>query len=136
MQERLVAEIARAVAERLGDRHPELGSAVESEVRSVLAESRSEQASRVVVSAHGRNRSGIVAGLARVVEEFSGDIRDLSQTIVGEYFSMLFVVDLPHSGPESGRFAQFRGRLQEAGSELGCHVVVMHDDILSTMHTV
>ena len=90
----------------------------------------------MVVTSHGRNRPGIVARVAAAIDEFEGDIRDLSQTIVGDYFTMLFVVDVRNAVREGAVFAQLRHRLEEVAKDLGVHVVVMHDDILSTMHSI
>ncbi len=91
--------------------------------------------SRIVVTANGRNRAGIVAQLASAIDEFSGDIRDISQTIVGDYFTMLFVVEIP-AAAEADNLDQFRQRLKEVSSDTGIHIVAMHDDILSAMHNI
>ena len=150
--EALVDTIARAVAQRLDGGGSALG-----DIQRIVAEELNQGAnslslqnagtlasmpeskgssSRVVITANGRNRSGVVARLATAIDEFSGDIHDLSQTIVGDYFTMLFVVDIVGAPYEGARFLQLRQRLQEVGRELGAHVVVMHDDILSSMHSV
>lgn len=91
---------------------------------------------RVVVTANGRNRRGIVAGLTEVIRDVDGDIRDISQTIVGDYFTMIIVVDIAATTRQGTRFGQFKERLEQAGGALGVHVVALHDDILTTMHTV
>jgi ACT domain-containing protein len=89
--------------------------------------------SRVVVAAHGKNAPGIVARVSAAIDEFDGDIRDLSQTIVSDYFSMLFVVDM---GDQGGRFLQLRRRLDEVAQDLGVHIVATHEDIVASMHGV
>jgi ACT domain-containing protein len=142
----LTTKIAAAVASRLAGpqsaRSAEIAALVAEELRGVLAPAPAApiETSRLVVTAHGRNRSGIVARLAAVIDQHDGDIRDLSQTIVGDYFTMLFVVDVPHAatdgGPGGARFAQLRQALQTMAADLGVHVVVMHDDILSAMHSI
>lgn len=91
---------------------------------------------RVVITATGRNGSGIVAGLASAIDEFRGDIRDISQTIIGDYFTMIFVVDISGATSEGTRFDQLKHRLTQAGEQIGIHVVAMHDDILTAMHSV
>lgn len=159
MNDTIAQQIAEAVARRLHSSDPQVREIVAQELQSVLQgapgtlppptePSGSPQGgapspvasptetSRVVVTAHGRNRSGIVARLASAIDEFQGDIRDLNQTIVADYFTMLFVVDLQDTGPGAARFVQLRARLQEIGKDLGVHVVVMHDDILSSMHSI
>jgi ACT domain-containing protein len=91
---------------------------------------------RIVVTANGRNGRGIVARLTAILSEADGDIRDISQTIVGDYFTMIIVVDLGTATRQGTRFSQLKARLEQAGGELGVHVVALHDDILTSMHTV
>ncbi|MFH1809247.1 MAG: ACT domain-containing protein [Pseudomonadota bacterium] len=88
---------------------------------------------RVVVTSAGRNTFGIVAGLASAIAEAQADILDLSQTLVGDYFTMIIVVDIAHA---SQPFEGFRERLAAVGARLGVHVAVMHDELLRSMHRV
>lgn len=141
--QRLAAEIAQAVERRLGDTHPDIARAIAAELNIALCDlaipptTRLQgDASRVVITAHGRNRTGVVTRLAAAIEEFDGDVRDLSQTIVGDYYTMLWVVDVPDTAAEGARFLRLRERLKEVGGDVGAHVVVMHDDILSAMHGI
>lgn len=163
-RERLAAEIARAVEDRLGGvlqktrdqktrdtpgKGQDIGQVIVEEVAlafgdpggsALLGEAARQQtgepAERIVVAANGRNRAGVVARLTAAIDEFSGDIRDISQTIVGEYFTMIIVVDISGATRQGAHFASLRERLRHAGQELGVHVVVLHDDILSSMHTI
>lgn len=127
---RVLSAIAQEVELALGDRQPDLGLLEATHQRPTSGEE------RIVVTSTGRNRNGIVAGLAKVIDELNGDIRDLSQTIVGDYFTMIFVVDISGATAEGTRFVHLRERLQEVARDLGIHVVALHDDILSSMHTV
>lgn len=147
MDRDLVDRIAQAVQSRLGGDDPKIGRVIAEELAAVLDRSslfppqpdaRPEDAnrSRVVITSHGRNGSGIVARLAAAIDEFDGDIRDLSQTIVGDYFTMLFVVDVRDAPNDGARFSRLRERLKQVAGDLGVHVVVMHDDILSAMHSI
>ncbi len=145
-QEQMTEEIVTRVMQKLGPSNPEATRIVAQEVAAVLAAAPSSLESpaqrsaprpeRVVVTANGRNRSGIVVRLTTAIDEFQGDIRDISQTIVGEYFSMIIVVDISGATSQGSRFGQLRQRLKQVGEELGVHVVALHDDILTTMHTV
>lgn len=49
---------------------------------------------RCVVSVLGKDRSGIVAGVSRVLAEKGANIDDISQTILDEIFSMTMLVTL------------------------------------------
>ena len=145
-QDQLTEEIVTRVMHKLGPNNAEATRIVAQEVAAVLAaspnaldgprERTAPRPERIVVTANGKNRPGIVVRLATAIDEFRGDIRDISQTIVGEYFSMIIVVDITGATSQGSRFGELRHRLKQIGEELGVHVVAIHDDILTTMHTV
>ena len=146
----LAEQIAALVQSRLGKSDPELSRLVAQEVDSALAArpfalsdfdktlraQEEPEIERVVVTANGRNCRGVVARLATALYDFHGDIRDISQTIVGDYFTMIVVVDITRAKREGSHMNQLRECLHALGAELGIHIVVMHDDILQTMHSV
>jgi ACT domain-containing protein len=149
LRNRLAAQIAAAVESRLGGSGPDIANIIEQEVGHALRDhpidsalvdaarqGRDEAPDRIVVTATGPNHTGIVAKLSAVIDEFSGDIRDISQTIVAGYFTMLFVVDISDATRQGATFVPLRERLREVGADLGIHVVAMHADILSAMHEV
>jgi len=146
-QEGIAEEIASRVLERLGTAGAQSAHLVSQEIAAALNHlpatteqprnsSRSAHPQRIVITANGRNGSGIVARLASAIDEFKGDIRDISQTIVDDYFTMIFVVDISGATSEGARFGQLKHRLSQVGEDLGVHVVAMHDDILTAMHSV
>lgn len=97
---------------------------------------------RVVVAVHGKNQRGIVAAMATAINRMDGDIHDLSQSIVRDFFHMLFVVNLgqssenPSGGTPKNQIQTLREALQAIGDALGVSVVVTHEDILSSMHRI
>lgn len=90
---------------------------------------------RAIVVATGLNHSGVVAALSAAISECGGDIQDISQTIVSDFFSMIFVVriDALNGGLT---FKSFKERLEESGRAAGCEVVAFHEAILQAMHRV
>ena len=145
--EQVAEEIAHRVIAQLGAAGADSAHLVGQEIAAALntlpgeapRSTTSPQAhhpERVVITATGRNGSGIVAGLASASDEFRGDIRDISQTIIGDDFTMIFVVDIAGATSEGARFDQLKHSLTLAGEQLGIHVVAMHDDILTAMHSV
>ena len=151
LRQNIAKAVSDAVSSRLGGGDDNLSRIVAEEVALVLgdrpinaglteafdeAQRHTEAAERVVISANGRNRGGIVMRIAAAIDEFSGDIQDISQTLVGDYFTMLIIVDIAGATRQGARFLQLRERLQEVGSDLGIHIVALHDDILSSMHSI
>ena len=117
---RAAAEVARAVAREVSEAIPGLTSTPE----------------RVVITASGRNRRGIVLAVAQAIHDFGGDIRDISQTIVDDFFTMLVVIDIGNAVSRGSSLETLRGRLAIVSKELGVHIVAMHDDMLEAMHSV
>ena len=153
----LAVRIAEAVQSRIGRQDATVSALIAQEIASLLAEDPTSGSStladpglrqevaregevalteRVVVSANGRNKAGIVARLTQVISEFGGDIRDISQTIVGPYFTMIIVVDIAGLTAAGGQFGAFKTRLGDVGQSAGFHVVTLHDDLLTAMHNV
>ena len=100
---RLSEQIAAAVESRLGRDADGLHGMIAQEVEAALTGRQAEdtlahalrtgepEIERIVVTAHGKNRPGVVARVASAIDEFHGDIRDISQTIVADYFTMILV---------------------------------------------
>lgn len=88
---------------------------------------------RVVVTSAGRNQRGIVAALANAIADSESDILDMSQTLVGDFFTVIIVIDI---APSSHGFDKVRERLLGVGQKLGVHVAVMHDGMLQAMHRI
>ena len=53
--------------------------------------------SRVVVSVIGQDRTGIVAGISKVLAENNVNILDISQTIMDNLFAMIVLVDISNA---------------------------------------
>ncbi len=97
-------------------------------------ESRSQR--RAVCTTTGKNRRGIVATVARVIAESGGDILDIAQTLVGDYFTMIIVLDLRGLDQQGLTFSDLRDRLVRESEALGVHTVVMRDDVMNALQRV
>lgn len=88
---------------------------------------------RVVITASGANRPGIVAVLSKVLADAQVDIVDLSQKVVEELFVMLIVADLSASRVP---ILELRDRLQAAARGLGIQVAVQHEKLYRAVYRV
>lgn len=75
---------------------------------------------RVVLTATGRDRPGITAGVARVLYDSGCNIEDSSMTILAGEFAMILIVSL---GADTSMEA-FRERFKEVEREFGLFIVV------------
>ena len=52
---------------------------------------------RIVITVLGKNRPGIVAAISRVLGEEGIDIRDITQSIIEDIFTMTMIADMAAS---------------------------------------
>lgn len=84
----------------------------------------------VVVFVHGRDRPGIVAGIAGVLARVNANILDISQTVMRGVFTMAMIVDLSAS---SVNVSELRRLLEEEAKRLGVEVSVHSVDVVRYM---
>ncbi|HXI55132.1 MAG TPA: ACT domain-containing protein [Polyangia bacterium] len=159
----LVARVSRAVAARTGKGRDELAGVVAAEVAAALEASdaatgkdaatataaaavaaakvcpgcldqeRRKSGRRAVVTTTGKNQRGIVAKIAQAIADAGGDILDISQTLVADYFSMIIIVDMAGLAVP---FAEFKARLTRAVQSLGAECLVMHEEVVAALQRV
>ncbi len=88
---------------------------------------------RIIITAFGKNRSGILAGLTGTLAKYSCDIIDLSQKLLQEFFTVMLLVDIAKS---PGDFETIKSEMIKAGEELDLKVIIQHEDIFNVMHRI
>jgi ACT domain-containing protein len=97
----------------------------------------SEEKNRAIVTVVGQNQAGVVARISAVVAECGGDLADISQVIIDDYFSMIFIVGLEGLDERGISFRVFKEKLQDEATRIGqTQVLVMHEGIFKAMHKV
>jgi ACT domain-containing protein len=131
----VIAEVVREVAAEARKRSPETisGFPGKAEVCASCAEEARRRGPRAVITTTGKNHRGVVAKIAQAIAEAGGDILDIAQTLVSDYFTMIIVVDT--AGLEVS-FAEFKTRLTRAVQALGAECVVMHEEIVNALQRV
>jgi ACT domain-containing protein len=118
---RLVAEVTREVTART-----ERGG-------KPVAGNDTKRAGRAVVTTTGKNQRGIVAKIAQAIADAGGDIVDISQTLVSDYFTMIIIVD---TAALSVSFAEFKTRLEKTVAASGAECLVMNEDVVNALQRV
>lgn len=88
---------------------------------------------KCVVSVLGKDRKGIVAAVATCMTKYDANIDDISQTRLGDIFSMTMMATL---NPEVGSFDEVQGALAEVGKELGMQIVIQREDVFQFMYKI
>ena len=104
-----------------------------AELCAACAEVERRRGQRAVVTTTGKNRRGIVANIAQAIAAAGGDIVDIAQTLAGDFFTMIIVVD---THALEVPFADFKTTLVAAVEALGAHCLVMHEEVVNALQRV
>lgn len=86
---------------------------------------------RVVITVLGKNRPGIVAGVTTVLSDASVDIRDITQSIIDDIFTMTLLADVSSATLD---FTELQQALAAKGDELGVTVEIQREDVFEFMY--
>jgi ACT domain-containing protein len=121
---RIVAEVTREVAAEEGRR---------SAAGAAAPAASDRRGGRAVVTTTGKNQRGIVAKIAQAIADAGGDIVDISQTLISDYFTMIIIVD---TSALAVSFAEFKSRLERTVAALGAECLVMHEGVVNALQRV
>lgn len=88
---------------------------------------------RAVVTVTGKDKKGIIAKVSAFLSERGANIEDISQTIMGEYFAMIMIIDVSSVTTEIAELAKESAAL---GKQIGMSIYVQHEDVFNAMHNV
>ena len=88
---------------------------------------------RAVVTVTGSDRRGIIAKVSGFLFERNVNIEDISQTILGDQFAMIMMVDTSES---KVAFAELAAQLAEMGEKIGMSIRLQHEAIFNAMHNI
>ncbi len=86
-----------------------------------------------VISVIGKDRVGIIAGVATLLSQNDININDISQTILDGIFTMIMMVDLKDNVIENSDIVE---KLNALGEELGVTITIQHTDLFDRMHRI
>lgn len=86
-----------------------------------------------VISVIGKDRVGIIAGVATLLSQNDININDISQTILDGIFTMIMMVDLKDNDIENSDIVD---KLNALGEELGVTITIQHTDLFDRMHRI
>ncbi len=88
---------------------------------------------KALISVTGLDTTGIIARVSSRLYEMNINILDISQTILGGYFTMMMVVDLDGANLD---FEEINRRLQPVRDELKMAIHMQRMDIFDAMHRI
>ena len=88
---------------------------------------------RVILTSFGMNHPGIISGVTKVLSDANCDITDLSQKLMGEFYTMIIILDISDS-PKN--LSELQGDLNEVAEKLKVKIYLQHEDLFKYMHRV
>lgn len=88
---------------------------------------------KCVIYVIGKDTTGIVAEVAGVLRECNANIDDISQTLLGDIFSMTMIVTL---NPESADFNMVQERLDAVSQKIGVQIKLQREDVFQMMYKI
>lgn len=88
---------------------------------------------KAVVTVIGKDSVGIIASVSAACAEAGGNILDISQSVMREYFAMIMLVEITDMQIP---FADFADRLRKLGESKNLEIHAMHEDIFNSMHRI
>ena len=87
---------------------------------------------KAIITVVGKDKAGIVAGVAPKVAELGLNIDDISQTVLDEFFTMMAVV----SSEDKQDFTHLRAELEAFGESLNVKINIQSSAIFDAMHNL
>ena len=88
---------------------------------------------KALISVTGLDATGIIARVATKLYEMNINILDITQTILGGYFTMMMVVDLDGAHRS---FEEINQELEPVRDELKMSIHMQRMDIFDAMHRI
>ncbi|MCX6175644.1 MAG: ACT domain-containing protein [Ignavibacteriales bacterium] len=88
---------------------------------------------RVILTSFGLNHPGIVAGVTKALGDANCDIQDLSQKILGDFFTMIMVIDISTSQKDLKEIQEEMNKIAEL---LKIKIYLQHEDVFRFMHRI
>lgn len=87
---------------------------------------------KAIITVVGKDKAGIVAGVATKIAELGLNIDDISQTVLDEFFTMMAVV----SSGEKQDFTQLRNEFESFGKTLNVKISIQSAAIFDAMYNI
>ena len=88
---------------------------------------------KAILTVLGKDQLGIVARVATILSDNGCNIEDISQTIMGEIFSMVMLVTVDK---DRVGFNDLQSRLGAIADEIGVQITLQQEDVFKYMHRI
>ena len=90
-----------------------------------------EGETKAILTVIGKDKVGIIAGVSNELQRLNINILDVNQTIIGEFFTMIMMLDLKLS---NSNFEEIKKSLELKGKQLGVDVKIQREEIFNSIY--
>lgn len=95
--------------------------------------SKKKNKENAIITVIGKDRTGIVMAVTTSLAKENVNIEDITQTIMGDYFVMVMLVDVTNAMKS---ITDLRKKLDAVGEKTGQQIQIQHEKIFRAMHRV
>lgn len=88
---------------------------------------------KAVITVVGKDKVGIISGVANILAKKNVNILDISQTILDDMFTMMMISDVDKC---SISFDELSKALSDEGKKLGVEIRIQLEQIFQSMHRI
>ena len=88
---------------------------------------------KAVITVVGLDTKGIISKVSTACANSGANIIDISQSVLGEYFAMIMIID---TSSLNVAFTDFVDSMNALCKENGLDIRTMHEDIFNSMHKI
>ncbi len=134
-----IRKLTLSVIEELGEKaSPELvKSVVNKSILKMESDTNfsgvSENSGRIILTSFGSNAPGIVASITKTLADSNCDIQDISQKLLGEYYTMILLFDISNSDKD---LSTIQNEMNTLSEKMNVKIYLQHEDIFNKMHRI
>lgn len=88
---------------------------------------------RAILTSFGLNRPGVIARITALLAEAGCDLRDVSQKIMDDFYTLIMIVDL---GSSKYQLKELSEKLEKIASEMNVKIFLQHENLFRQMHRI
>ena len=88
---------------------------------------------QVILTSFGLNKPGVIAAITTALSKANCDISDLSQKLMGDFFTMIMIVDTSNSELS---LSDIQNEMKKISNEMNIKIMLQHEEIFRGMHRI
>ena len=140
LKEAEIRKITLDVIERLGEKasSAEVKRTVKEIVKNIEAgqpvvKPSDSSTGRIILTSFGTNQPGVISSITRTFSSSDCDIQDISQKIMGDFYTLVMIVDITNSPKDLREIQEDLNKIQ---CDNNIKIYLQHEDLFRFMHRI